>query len=124
MPQKHVKEHSSLFANLCLSGGTFALYSLLARFIGFVPGLKEGSPTAGDLSLGRYSSNARPGSPLSSKLIAKRLRSYIRSNRSLQLAMLLLVLLMTAMVIADGVLTPAQTGEVPNIKTMSANCVL
>ncbi len=37
-------------------GGTFALYSLLCRFIGINPGLK-GKPTADDLSLLRYSTS-------------------------------------------------------------------
>ncbi len=42
--------------NLACVGGTFALYSLLCRFIGINPGLK-GKPTADDLSLLRYSTS-------------------------------------------------------------------
>ncbi|DBB14587.1 hypothetical protein WJX82_006291 [Trebouxia sp. C0006] len=106
-------------------GGTFALYSLLCRFIGINPGLK-GKPTADDLSLLRYSTSrgqyARQGiaaGPAPKKTLLKRmgtgntfapaLRKLFRTNRVAQTLLLLLVLMMTAMVIGDGVLTPAQT---------------
>lgn len=42
--------------------------------------------------------------------IAPALRKLFRTNRVAQTLLLLLVLMMTAMVIGDGVLTPAQTG--------------
>ena len=42
--------------------------------------------------------------------IAPALRKLFRSSRVAQTLLLLLVLMMTAMVIGDGVLTPAQTG--------------
>ncbi|KAL0020389.1 hypothetical protein WJX79_003616 [Trebouxia sp. C0005] len=106
-------------------GGTFALYSLLCRFIGINPGLK-GKPTADDLSLLRYSTSrgqyARQGiaaGPAPKKTLLRRmgtgdtiapaLRKLFRSSRVAQTLLLLLVLMMTAMVIGDGVLTPAQT---------------
>jgi hypothetical protein len=43
--------------------------------------------------------------------IAPALRKLFRTNRVAQTLLLLLVLMMTAMVIGDGVLTPAQTGR-------------
>lgn len=43
--------------------------------------------------------------------VAPALRKLIRCSRLAQTVLLLLVLMMTAMVIGDGVLTPAQTGD-------------
>ena len=43
-----------------LVGGAFALYSLIARYIGFTPGLQRGTPDVADQRLERYSSTVVP----------------------------------------------------------------
>ncbi|KAK9828620.1 hypothetical protein WJX72_001128 [[Myrmecia] bisecta] len=88
-------------------GGTFALYSLLCRHLGIIPGL-SGKPTLEDRGLERYSVyptrvQHEQCSP------AARIRAFFRNSGAAQMVLLLVVVLMTSLVIGDGVLTPEQT---------------
>ncbi|CAL8468147.1 g7686 [Coccomyxa elongata] len=89
-------------------GGTFALYSLIARSVGIsTPG--SGTPNASDQNLSRYSSarmvaNATRPKP---RNIPERVSEFFRSSKGARGLLLTIVLLSTSMIIGDGVLTPA-----------------
>ncbi|KAK9861009.1 hypothetical protein WJX84_007079 [Apatococcus fuscideae] len=80
--------------------------------VGWMTMVKRGTPDVADQRLERYSSTVVPagkaGRHRSSANSARAVREFIRSSRVAQLVLLLLVLLMTSMVVGDGVLTPAQ----------------
>uniref|UniRef100_A0A7N0URN9 Potassium transporter n=1 Tax=Kalanchoe fedtschenkoi TaxID=63787 RepID=A0A7N0URN9_KALFE len=83
-------------------GGTFALYSLLCRHARFslLP-----NQQAADEELSAYKyipSQLPPQAPSSSKL-----KRFLEKHKKSRTALLILVLLGTCMVIADGILTPA-----------------
>lgn len=86
-----------------LSGGTFALYSLLCRHARFnlLP-----NQQAADEELSSYkygpSSQAVPSSPL---------KRFLEKHKRLRTALLVVVLFGACMVIGDGVLTPAISGR-------------
>lgn len=90
-------------------GGTFALYSLICRFAGMRPA-NNGVPDASDVTLSHYSrhSGDKNSKSLSSRISFK-LKQYLASKAGAQASLLCLVLLMTSMVLGDGVLTPAQS---------------
>ncbi|KAL3135172.1 hypothetical protein ABBQ38_006263 [Trebouxia sp. C0009 RCD-2024] len=90
-------------------GGTFALYSLICRFAGMRPAT-SGVPDASDVTLSRYSRHTGDkGTTSLSSRISFRLKQYLATTAGAQASLLCLVLLMTSMVLGDGVLTPAQS---------------
>ncbi|KAL3138070.1 Potassium transporter [Trebouxia sp. C0009 RCD-2024] len=90
-------------------GGTFALYSLICRFAGMRPAT-NGIPDASDVTLSRYSRHTGDkGTKSLSTRISFRLKQYLATTAGAQASLLCLVLLMTSMVLGDGVLTPAQS---------------
>jgi len=88
-----------------LSGGTFALYSLLCRHAKFnlLP-----NQQAADEELSSYkygpSSQAAASSPL---------KRFLEKHKRLRTALLVVVLFGACMVVGDGVLTPAISGTAP-----------
>lgn len=90
-----------------LSGGTFALYSLLCRHAKFnlLP-----NQQAADEELSSYkygpSSQAAASSPL---------KRFLEKHKRLRTALLVVVLFGACMVVGDGVLTPAISGKVPGL---------
>ncbi|KAK9835990.1 hypothetical protein WJX81_004040 [Elliptochloris bilobata] len=95
-------------------GGTFALYSLLCRHVGILPGSRQSKvPDPADVLLSAYSSASELGSPDGPKprrrSVGAHLREGLRRSRVAQSLLLSLVLLMTSLVLGDGVLTPAQS---------------
>lgn len=83
-------------------GGTFALYSLLTRYTKIArekPGWQSGNNSA---AIHRYS-------PESLGAVGRGLRSFLESSRASQVFLQLIGVLGVAMVLADGVLTPAQS---------------
>ncbi|DBA83964.1 TPA: Potassium transporter, variant 2 [Trebouxia sp. C0004] len=90
-------------------GGTFALYSLICRFAGMRPA-NNGVPDASDVTLSHYSRHSGDKNSKSlSRRISFKLKQYLSSRAGAQASLLCLVLLMTSMVLGDGVLTPAQS---------------
>ncbi|DBA74693.1 TPA: hypothetical protein ACH3X2_009358 [Trebouxia sp. C0005] len=90
-------------------GGTFALYSLICRFAGMRPA-NNGIPDASDVTLSHYSRHSGDKNSKSlSRRISFKLKQYLASRAGAQASLLCLVLLMTSMVLGDGVLTPAQS---------------
>ncbi|KAL0023251.1 hypothetical protein WJX79_010795 [Trebouxia sp. C0005] len=90
-------------------GGTFALYSLICRFAGMRTAT-SGLPDASDVTLSRYSRHTGDkGTKSLSTRISFRLKQYLATTAGAQASLLCLVLLMTSMVLGDGVLTPAQS---------------
>ncbi|KAL3134225.1 hypothetical protein ABBQ38_006660 [Trebouxia sp. C0009 RCD-2024] len=90
-------------------GGTFALYSLICRFAGMRPAT-NGIPDASDVTLSRYSRHTGDKNIKSlSSRISFQLKQYLATTAGAQASLLCLVLLMTSMVLGDGVLTPAQS---------------
>ncbi|KAL3134375.1 hypothetical protein ABBQ38_006629 [Trebouxia sp. C0009 RCD-2024] len=90
-------------------GGTFALYSLICRFAGMRPAT-NGIPDASDVTLSRYNRHTGDkGTKSLSTRISFRLKQYLATTAGAQASLLCLVLLMTSMVLGDGVLTPAQS---------------
>lgn len=86
-----------------LAGGTFALYSLLCRHAKF--GLLPNQQAADEeLSAYKYG----PSSQFSSSSPLKR---FLEKHRKSRTALLIIVLLGAGMVIGDGVLTPAISGN-------------
>ncbi|KAL3134555.1 Potassium transporter [Trebouxia sp. C0009 RCD-2024] len=91
------------------AGGTFALYSLICRFAGMRPAT-NGIPDASDVTLSRYSRHTGDkGTKSLSTRISFGLKQYLATTVGAQASLLCLVLLMTSMVLGDGVLTPAQS---------------
>ncbi|ERS95418.1 potassium uptake protein [Sporothrix schenckii ATCC 58251] len=87
-------------------GGTFALYSLLARYVRLARGGGGGAasttPAAATLHLQRYrTGDMRPG--------ARGLRRLLEGSAACQRLLQLAGVLGVSMVMADGVLTPAQS---------------
>jgi KUP system potassium uptake protein len=81
-------------------GGTFALYSLICRRVG--AGLIPGGAVDDDLKEQRDGAAAPRASSV---------RKALQQRRELQWLLLLFALLGTSMVIGDGVLTPAVSGQ-------------
>lgn len=110
-----------------MSGGTFALYSLLCRHAKFslLP-----NQQAADEELSAYKYG-----PSSSQVVASSpLKRFLEKHKRLRTALLVVVLLGASMVIGDGVLTPAisgkvlgcccQTGISQSFIFISSNCIL
>lgn len=87
-------------------GGTFALYSLLCRHAR-VNSLPNGQ--LADEELSEYKKDVSSLGPKSS--FGSKLKSTLESYRVLQRFLLVLTLIGTCMVIGDGVLTPALSGN-------------
>lgn len=88
-------------------GGTFALYSLLCRHarVSSLPNCQ-----VADEELSEYKKDSRGAAP--ERSFALRLKSTFERHRVLQRVLLVLALIGTCMVIGDGILTPAISGEV------------
>ncbi|RFU73940.1 potassium uptake [Trichoderma arundinaceum] len=95
-------------------GGTFALYSLLARYTNIA---RNRDPRAATMvRMERYGTNdLKPG--------GKSLRNFLESSRSCQMILQLVGVLGVSMVMADGVLTPAQSvlGAIQGLKVVKPN---
>jgi hypothetical protein len=100
------------------AGGTFALYSLICRAAGFGP-YGPSQPVdmhfltggAGALA-SRLPRGATRGHWWSLQTgLGGRVRAWYRRSQAGQVALLVVVMLATAMVIGDGVLTPSISGE-------------
>lgn len=87
-----------------MSGGTFALYSLLCRHAKFslLP-----NQQAADEELSAYKYG-----PSSQVVACSPLKRFLEKHKRLRTALLLVVLFGACMVIGDGVLTPAISGKV------------
>lgn len=85
-------------------GGTFALYSLLCRHakLSLLPNQQAADEERSAYKFGP-STDTRTSSPF---------RRFLEKHKRLRTALLLLVLFGAAMVIGDGVLTPAISGKV------------
>ena len=80
-------------------GGTFALYSLLSRYINIV---KRDPNTTGLLRLERYKTgDMRP--------VGRSIRSFLENSSGSQFFLKVIGVLGVSLVMADGVLTPAQS---------------
>eukprot|EP00877_Chromochloris_zofingiensis_P013393 jgi/Chrzof1/8307/Cz03g05190.t1 len=93
-------------------GGTFALYSLLCRAIGIGPfgqSLSIDYSTMESYSSNMYDDSAPPPRWCCSihSRVGIALRNYYRRSKVHQVALLVVVVLATAMVVGDGVLTPS-----------------
>lgn len=86
-------------------GGTFALYSLLVRHAKFN---LMANQQAADEELSTY---YRPGYTVQDTPILKALRNFLEKHRKSRTFLLLTVLFGASLVIGDGVLTPAMSGE-------------
>lgn len=86
-----------------MSGGTFALYSLLCRHAKFslLP-----NQQAADEELSAYKYG-----PSSQVVASSPLKRFLEKHKRLRTALLVVVLLGASMVIGDGVLTPAISGK-------------
>ncbi|KAK9329400.1 potassium transporter-domain-containing protein [Lipomyces starkeyi] len=80
-------------------GGTFALYSLLARYANIV---RRDPNIAGTVKMDRYLTNEM-------KPAGKSVRSFIEHSRIARTALKVIGVLGVSLVMADGVLTPAQS---------------
>eukprot|EP00270_Netrium_digitus_P015917 TRINITY_DN562_c0_g1_i5.p1 TRINITY_DN562_c0_g1~~TRINITY_DN562_c0_g1_i5.p1 ORF type:complete len:756 (-),score=207.54 TRINITY_DN562_c0_g1_i5:222-2489(-) len=92
-------------------GGTFALYSLLCRHVVMSELRRKGSDVSGS-SKNLLEEEAPPppsAPPTISKRFAMKLTEKLETKPWLQRTVLATVLLATSMLIADGVLTPAQS---------------
>jgi len=88
-------------------GGTFALYSLLCRHarVSSLPNCQ-----VADEELSEYKKDSGGAAP--DRSFALRLKSTFEKHKVLQRVLLVLALIGTCMVIGDGILTPAISGEV------------
>lgn len=98
-----------------VAGGTFALYSLLCRAIGIGPfgqSLSIDYSTMESYSSNMYDDSAPPPRWCCSihSRVGIALRNYYRRSKVHQVALLVVVVLATAMVVGDGVLTPSISG--------------
>jgi KUP system potassium uptake protein len=89
-------------------GGTFALYSLIARHA-HIATPATGTPNSSDMVLSRYTSNqmiegAQKRKPAN---LGERVALTLRGSKVLKSLLLGVVLLATSMILGDGVLTPA-----------------
>ncbi|KAK9233950.1 potassium transporter-domain-containing protein [Lipomyces kononenkoae] len=92
-------------------GGTFALYSLLARYANIV---RRDPNVAGTVKMERYlTSEMKP--------VGKNVRSFIEHSRVARTVLKVIGVLGVSMVMADGVLTPAQSvlGAIQGISVVS-----
>ena len=80
-------------------GGTFALYSLLSRYTNIV---KRDPTTSGMIRMERYKTGELRSS-------GRPLRSFVENSSAAKLFLKIIGVLGVAMVMADGVLTPAQS---------------
>lgn len=80
-------------------GGTFALYSLLSRFVS-IAGMDPKRPAG--VKLERHITNDMKGA-------SKTLRTFLESSKAAKLVLKIVAVLGVSMVMADGVLTPAQS---------------
>ncbi|CZR54345.1 probable potassium transporter 8 [Phialocephala subalpina] len=94
-------------------GGTFALYSLLARYANIV---RKDPNVVGTMKLERHLTNDL-------KPMNKGVRNFIENSVAARIALKILGVLGVAMVMADGVLTPAQSvlGAIQGIEVASPN---
>jgi hypothetical protein len=92
-----------LFIKYVCLGGTFALYSLICRYVkvGLIP-----NQQAED----REVSNFQLELPSSREWMASRVKSKLESSQFAKFFLLLATMLGTSMVIGDGVLTPCISG--------------
>lgn len=97
-----------------MTGGTFALYSLLSRTINLRPGgggrSKQLTRLESDAEL-RFYGPAQEKETRSSRAFNTKALKFIEGSRFMQIALMWLVMLGTCMVIGDGVLTPAISGK-------------
>ncbi|TAQ83805.1 hypothetical protein B7494_g7874 [Chlorociboria aeruginascens] len=94
-------------------GGTFALYSLLARYANIV---RRDPNTAGVIKMDRYlTGDIKP--------VSKGVRTFIENSKMARVALKILGVLGVTMVMSDGVLTPAQSvlGAIQGITVASPN---
>lgn len=87
-----------------MSGGTFALYSLLCRHAKFSL-LPNQQAADEELSAYKYGPSAAVATP-------SPLKRFLEKHKKLRTALLLVVLFGACMVIGDGVLTPAISGQI------------
>ena len=94
-------------------GGTFALYSLLARYANIV---RRDPNMVGTVSLDRHLTGDM-------KPVNKGIRTFIENSRVARVALKVLGVLGVSMVMADGVLTPAQSvlGAIQGIEVAHPN---
>jgi KUP system potassium uptake protein len=94
-------------------GGTFALYSLLARYANIV---RRDPNLVGTVSLDRHLTGDM-------KPVNKGIRAFIENSRVARVALEVLGVLGVSMVMADGVLTPAQSvlGAIQGIEVAHPN---
>ena len=102
------------FKFFCVSGGTFALYSLICRHVkvSLLPNRQ-----VADEALSTYKLEHPPEKNHDSCV-----KRYLEKHKWLHTALLLLVLLGTCMVIGDGLLTPAISGKL--VSLCVCNCWL
>lgn len=86
-----------------LSGGPFALYSLLCRHARFSL-LPNQQAADEELSTYKYGPSTR-------NVLNSPLKAFLEKHKKLRTALLLVVLFAACMVIGDGVLTPAMSGK-------------
>jgi KUP system potassium uptake protein len=86
-----------------MSGGTFALYSLLCRHakLSLLP-----NQQAADEELSSYKYG-----PSTQAMASSPLKRFLEKHKRLRTALLIVVLFGASMVIGDGVLTPAISGN-------------
>ena len=96
-------------------GGTFALYSLLVRHAKFslMP-----NQQAADEELSTY---YKPGYTAQDTPILRALRHFLEKHSKSGTFLLLMVLFGASLVIGDGVLTPAMSGECVNFASCTIN---
>lgn len=99
---------SSILMFDSLSGGTFALYSLLCRHAKFslLPNQQAADEELSAYKYGPSSSQAVASSPL---------KRFLEKHKLLRTALLVVVLFGACMVIGDGVLTPAISGSMATV---------
>lgn len=93
------------FCYLCFAGGTFALYSSICRHanVSLLPNRQ-----VADEELSTYILESPPEAKNKSTI-----KSWLEKHKNLHVALLVVVMLGTCMVIGDGVLTPAISGNSP-----------
>ena len=77
------KSVTMLWSQLCAwrAGGTFALYSLLCRHIGILPGSRQSAaPDPADVLLSAYSSVSELGAPAGPKPCRRTIGAHIREG--------------------------------------------
>ena len=89
-----------------ISGGTFALYSLISRYanVSLLP-----NHQAEDELVSSYNSHEKPSS---ATLRTHWLKHLLETSKSAKISLFLLTILAIAMVISDAVLTPPISGTV------------